>query len=569
MVKRGLEEYSKIKEINLVIESNIFGVDINDESVEITKLSLFLKLAGPNSKLAYLSNNIKKGNSLINDRSADKNSAFVWEKQFPDFFYDPKLKNSEKELHLTKKLEDGFDIIIGNPPYERTLYLEEEKEYYAKNYESAYGGYDILVLFFELGLKLLKNSGLLGFIVSNKFLVSDYGKKIRKIITEQSKIQTIVDLADAKRIFPDALVSPVIIILKKSKPELDYNIRRLIASKSTSSFINEDFNNISINNFVARNGTFNVRYTIGKESIYQKIYKLKKFGDDNMFDVRTGIMGFEYWKMEPSVTDGEVSKKDIRIATNSCIDQYCFLWGKTVNIYKKKFIEPYVNYDTMPINQNTKKLFLTKNKIIVRGVAQRLTGVLDDMGIGFLVAVHSIITNDDYDTKFILALINSKFYNWIHKDRFYLGRIPEGSLKYPVSFLKELPLPKISRVKQKPFIEMSEIMIKGSTDVHNMTMKFLKTISAKFSISKTSEKLNLFYEMNFSDFIKEIKKISKKKLTLLDIEDIEDYFTKNKNEITMIKNNLFETQTKLDGMIYALFELDTLEISFIENELAN
>ena len=335
--------------------------------------------------------------------------------------------------------EGGFDIIIGNPPYERSQHLENEKEYYSKNYVSAFGAYDILVLFIEKAIKLLKDGGYLGFIVSNKFMVSDFGEKIRKFILENCKIVRVIDLADAKRVFPDALVSTVIIILQKTTPKPKYNVKRFIADKDTTTFKESLFEDVDITDFVAKDGTFNVRYSNDKDSIYKKINRLEKFG--NVFDVRTGIMGFEYWKMEPFIHDGKQGVNDIRIATNSYLDRYTFLWGKEINLYKKNFIEPYANIEKLPISEQTKQLFLTKDKIIVRGVAKRLTAMIDDEGIGFLVAVHQIQTDKKYDSKLILGILNSDFFNWIHKDRFYLGRIPEGSLKYPVKFLKRLPLP--------------------------------------------------------------------------------------------------------------------------------
>ena len=320
------------------------------------------------------------------------------------------------------------------PPFSRA-----KKRTYERDFVTRYGAYDILVLFLERSIRLLKEGGVCGFIVSNKFMVSDYGSKLRKFLTEKCEIKDIVDLADARRVFSDALVSTVILIMQKTKPSSEYSINRLIATKETQSILSITFDQIPISKLIANNGTFNVRYDNKRDSIYEKISRLPSFSD--YFDIRTGIMGFEYWKMKPFIHEGKMNRGDIRIATNSYIDQYRFLWGKKINLYKRNFTEPYADPSKMPISKATRTLFVTKGKILVRGVSQKLTGMIDSEGVAFLVAVHSIVASPDFPPEFVLGLINSRFFNWIHKDRFYLGRIPEGSLKYPVSFFKELPLP--------------------------------------------------------------------------------------------------------------------------------
>jgi type I restriction-modification system DNA methylase subunit len=83
-----------------ILENNLFGVDLNEESVEIAKLSLWLRTARPNRKLNDLNDNIKCGNSLIDDPEVAGEKAFNWQKEFPQVF--------EK---------GGFDVVIGNPPY--------------------------------------------------------------------------------------------------------------------------------------------------------------------------------------------------------------------------------------------------------------------------------------------------------------------------------------------------------------------------------------------------------------------------------------------------------------------
>jgi type I restriction-modification system DNA methylase subunit len=423
-----------------ILENSIFGIDLDKQAVEIAQLNLLLKIAERGQKLPLLQENIKCGNSLIDDPAIAGDKAFKWEQEFKEIMQ-----------------EGGFDIVIGNPPYERSLHLECEKGYYSKNFISAYGAYDILILFVEKAIKLLKERGYLGMIVSNKFLVSDYGKKLREFLLLNCRIIKVVDLMDAKRVFPDALVSTVIVIAEKTKKIGKYKIKSFIANKDTITFNEKRFEKIPIDKFVSDNGTFNIRYRSQKDIIYKKISKLKRFGD--VFEIRTGIMGFDYWKMENYIHEGKRGKSDIRITTNSYLDRYCFLWGKKVNLYKKHFKEPYVNIDKIPVSDETKKLFLSKNKLVLRGVSRKLTAMIDEEGVGMLVAVHSILPTHEYNAKLILGILNSKLFDWIHRDRFYLGRIPEGSLKYPVSFFKELPLPLRFKEEEQKIVAVANKML--------------------------------------------------------------------------------------------------------------
>jgi len=112
-------------------------------------------------------------------------------------------------------LPKGFDIIIGNPPYVRIQSLpRDEADYYREHYQSAFGSFDIYVLFLEQAIKLLKPGGRLGFITSGKFLKAGYGKKIQQILHEECAVENIIDLS-AQQVFAEATTYPVIIVLQK------------------------------------------------------------------------------------------------------------------------------------------------------------------------------------------------------------------------------------------------------------------------------------------------------------------------------------------------------------------
>ena len=183
---------------NTVLENNIFGVDLNEESVEIAKLSLWLRTAQPRRKLNDLSSNIKCGNSLIDSKTVAGDKAFKWEDEFVEIF---------------KK--GGFDVIIGNPPYVRQELFKDIKQYLEKNYKCYNSVADLYTYFIEKGINLLNEKGLFSFILPNKFLKATYGKQIRKVIKEKANLELLFDFDDYP-VFADATTYPIIYILNKN-----------------------------------------------------------------------------------------------------------------------------------------------------------------------------------------------------------------------------------------------------------------------------------------------------------------------------------------------------------------
>lgn len=179
-----------------VLDNNIFGVDLNAESVEITKLSLWLETAERGRKLTCLDGNIKWGNSIVTDPMLDP-FAFDW--------------------NIDARWREGFDVVLGNPPYVRQERLKGIKEHLEKEYKTYHGMADLFVYFFERGLSVLKEGGRLGFIVTNKWLKSGYGEPLRRLLAKDTTVESIVDFGHAP-IFPDADTFPCIVTLAKRAP---------------------------------------------------------------------------------------------------------------------------------------------------------------------------------------------------------------------------------------------------------------------------------------------------------------------------------------------------------------
>ncbi|MCK4494352.1 MAG: N-6 DNA methylase, partial [Methylococcales bacterium] len=180
-----------------ILNNNLFGVDLNFESVEIAQLALWLETAEKGKKLNALGDNIQQGNSIISHKNADKN-AFNWSLKFH------KVMN-----------EGGFDVVLGNPPYVRQERLTPIKPYLEKYYADTFHGVaDLYTYFFEQGLKLLKKGGRLGFISSSTFFRTNSGQKLRHFLNSHSNIKTIIDFGDYQ-VFAGVTTYPAILLLEK------------------------------------------------------------------------------------------------------------------------------------------------------------------------------------------------------------------------------------------------------------------------------------------------------------------------------------------------------------------
>jgi hypothetical protein len=191
------------KQKERVLLNNIFGVDLDTRAVEIAQLNLLLKLSEKKQRLPLLQENIKCGNSLIDDEKIAGDKAFKWGQRFKQIMD-----------------EGGFDVVIGNPPYvkesvNRKIFEDVKKgsSTVSRYYE---GKMDYLYFFIELGIELLKEGGYLSFITTNYWLQAEGAKKLREKILKETTVLSVFNFNEFT-VFEGTGQHNLVFILQKKK----------------------------------------------------------------------------------------------------------------------------------------------------------------------------------------------------------------------------------------------------------------------------------------------------------------------------------------------------------------
>lgn len=558
-----------------ILENNLFGVDLNEESVEIAKLSLWLRTAEPNRKLNSLNNNIKCGNSLIDDSEVAGDKAFNWQKEFPQVF-----------------AKGGFDVVIGNPPYVRQELFKEIKPYLEENYKCYNSIADLYTYFIEKGIDLINQDGKFSFILPNKFLKATYGREIRKVLKEESNLELIYDFDDYP-VFDDATTYPIIFILnKKENYKHDFfnyseinkrentiepiNSLREREIKVSYNSLNEDMWNFINSNSQILLNKLTENSTSLSEVVNKKIYRGLTTGKNEAFVI-------------DEVTKDELINKNIRnakrikiLATGKEVKRnsfnfqgkYLLFTGYDDDIpndfpdlvayldnYKEDLIKRYdqgLNYWNLRACAYYEEM--QKPKIIYPRINNKCNFFLDVSGEVFLLDNNFFISTD---SKAILAILNSKLIFYFLKN--ICTTLQGGFYDFRRDKISTIPISKNFPKYEFKLEKLSSELIAETDGFKSRTKKFQRTCERKFENLNFTKKLQDWYKLSYSDFIKELAK-QKIKLSLSEEAEWADYFDQEKSKALEIQAKIEATDKEIDQMVYELYGLSEEEIKIIEQQ---
>lgn len=531
-----------------ILLNNIYGVDIDVNAVEVTKLSLLLKCMEGETEttlaqqyklwhdriLPTLDNNIKSGNSLIDtdfymgelDFGDEKKiKPFSWRKGFPEVFNikEPSLNqdfkrqfNKIKELSTeTDKLIDkytlkepaspygafgGFDVVIGNPPY-GALFSNVESEYFKIRYNTAVWRCESYLLFIEQALKLLKNDGFLGFIVPDTLLNLGFTQPARELLLRNSKLQEIVGLPS--NVFSGATVDTIILLTEKTGYESQFNASNIVVKtfgkKQPINSIKDpqkEFH-VKAKDWFDQNA-FNIQTDKTDNNLLDKIEINKKVISE-FAEMFSGVKAYEVGKGKPIQTNKirdekpytSITKKD-----NSWLPLYD---GKHIGRYELLWKDNnYIKYGEWLAAPRSPKNF-EGEKILIRKITGKTlisTYVSETSYCNTLLFVLKL-KGKTYSYKSILAILNSSLIGWYFRMKFQISdedTFPQIMIRDILQF----PLPIIDRIKDAELKKLVDQLLKLNEEkVVTKLQTKVKQIESKIDYceSRINEIVSQLYEL--------------------------------------------------------------------------
>lgn len=565
---------------NSILEHNLYGVDINEESVEIAQLALWLRTAKPHRKLNSLNQNIKCGNSLISDPAIAGEKAFDWQKEFPQVF--------EK---------GGFDVVIGNPPYVQLQSMGAMSDVYAQcGFETYNKSADLYCLFTERGYSLLKPGGLQSFIMPNKWMLVAYGKELRKFMAK-TDMQQIINFGDVQ-FFDEATIYVCIFVTKKSC-ERSKEVMALSLNQKTyhGDFLHEVPEQLAS----YPSETFGEKEWIIQPKAHFNILQKMQTGvalKDMPISINYGIKtGYN----DAFFIDGATMDRLIAEDPKSAELIKPLLRGRDIQAWMPEWDDLYListfpalllDIDNYPAikehllsfgkerleqsgakgarKKTSNKWFETqdtisyyeefsKPKIMYCEITAFFPFIYDVKGYFCNNKAFMITANDDtVNLKYITAILNSRLCKlWIW---YNCPELQGGTREIRKVYFENFCIP--LDADQQPLADLTDLQMQHVSQLQQKRSRFLRRLTENFEGIKLTTALQTFDQLDFKAFVAELKK-QKIKLSLVQQDEWEDYFTQYAEACRELSTKIAATDSEIDQRVSDLYGLTEEEILII------
>jgi len=489
-----------VSERKRILLNHIYGVDIDSQAVEVTKLSLLLKvLEDEQSVISQLSllkervlpdldNNIKSGNSLISNEFYQEQQLGLLDEET---LYRINAFNWEAEFADAMKA-GGFDAVIGNPPYGAFL-SPDENAYLLNKFELQNYQLDSYVLFIEQALFL--NQGFIGLIIPNTWLLNLTYEKIRKHLFAQTTIRNIVHYRH--RVFHQATVDTEVVIIEKSQPTETHQVEITLIEKdrSVTNYV------IPQNRWQTRDGKpINI---LEKPELMALADKLRAFQKiEHLCVITQGTKPFQVGKGKPAQTRQIVNKKPFVSKTplnetfrpllrGSLIQKYQILWNDNY----------WISFGDWLAEPRYSANYEVSAKIVIRQTGDHLVATLDCNQFIVRDNLYTIVSRENsYDLRFLLGIINSRLLQWFYAN-IINPEIGEALAQVKRGHLIQLPIAQIhfdnptDKANHEKMVQLVKVMLEIKQKLVTAKESQMKNI-LKRRIEATDKQINqLVYQL--------------------------------------------------------------------------
>jgi type I restriction-modification system DNA methylase subunit len=574
-----------------ILQNNLNGVDINPESIEITKLSLWLKTAKRNKKLTTIEQQFQVGNSLGLVEPAP-NSDFCWKTQFA-------------------KIMDagGFDVVLGNPPYVRQELFGDLKPYLQQHYAVYHGVADLYAYFFELGLKLLKPEGMLGFISSATFFKTGSGQGLREFLQQSACLKKVVDFGDLQ-VFEGVTTYPAILIFQNVPPVSDSVIKSLVLKDELPAKLSDAFaalhGEMQHSQLTAECWQLeNARLNRLRLKLTQGFPTLKEVYGSPLYGIKTGLN-------EAFVIDRATKDKLIKQDPKSADLLKPFLEGKDLKKWHAQSRDLWIIFIPwhFPLHKDSsitgvsekaeqefakqypavyQHLTQFKNALSARNKAE--TGIryewyalqrhaatyyeeFEKVKVQYAHFSHGplfhlnssnhysndksyIISSND---NFLLGLLNSKIM-WLLITSL-CPFVRGGYYELRAQYVETLPIPPATDEQKTRIGDLAKSCQQISEQRYVLEQQLQRRF-ADFGIKKLNQKLERWWLLDFQAFQTELKKSYKVEIALKERGKWEDYFNHNCEKHAKFNQDIARLENELNAAVYQLFGLSVEEVGLV------
>lgn len=603
----GLFDLSKT-----ILNSNLFGVDLNEESVAITKLSLWLKTCARDSKLTYLDRNIKCGDSIVSDPNFDPRDeraprAFDWTTgNLVRSFISPAVTAEDAEIDA--RWQHKFDVVVGNPPYVRQELLGKYKEYLQREYRSYHGAADLYLYFYEVGLRLLRENGRLGYISSGTFARSNFAQAFRKILPKEVRVEAFVDFGENQPFEGAEMVRPSIMILKKAEPTTSFRYLFLSGKIPESLEDAMDADGVDCPTTLLDKSEWAFQSDASAALFDRLMARGKPLGEVTggaiRYGVKTGLNDAfiidtetrdKLVKADPSCASmikKMLRGEDLRPWYQEDEGRWLIFMRRGTDIHQFPSIKAYLerfkdSLEPKPIDWPSGRpwpgrkggsykwfeiqdsvdyaLDFERPKLFWPNITKLPRFSWDAAGY-FINDKGYILSTDD---RAILAVLQSRVC-WFVISRICTPlRLRAGLWQYQLfaQFIERLPIPEMTADERQRLAQLARHITEAAQKRYALHCKTRRRLHDLIPSGQTlNRKLTAWWQLDFQALRSELKKTYKQDIPVRDRDDWETVWSDRHGEHDKLTARIVEFETEMNALVYELFALGSSDVQLIEEE---